>query len=420
MTIKYFDIHSHLNLPPLSENKEAIVAKMKELGVATITVGTGLETSHEAVRIAEENPELCWATVGIHPCDIPSPALPKGKGAAPGYLTGSGFSIKELMMKAKEMRSDPTLAEARMWSVLKGDNMGVHFRQQHIIDRFIVDFVCLTKKLIIEIDGGVHINQQERDRERSEILELLGFKVLRFSNDQVLSQLESVIAEIKNYLLVTKEDSLPFGKGRGWDDLCKLATHPKVVAIGETGLDYFHEDTPESRKIQEDIFKKHISLAEKVKKPLMLHVRASKGSDNAYYDALEILKNSSASQEASSEALSFREGGRRQPPGVSANFHFFSGSSACMEAIIAAGYTVSVDGPITFSRDYDEMIKAVPLESLMIETDAPFAAPVPYRGKPCEPWMVIEVAKKIAELKELNEDVVRQQLLTNSRNFFGI
>jgi TatD DNase family protein len=68
------------------------------------------------------------------------------------------------------------------------------------------------------------------------------------------------------------------------------AQHPKVVAIGETGLDYFHEDTPESRKTQEDVFRKHIALAQKVNKPLMLHVRASKGSDDAYYDALEILK----------------------------------------------------------------------------------------------------------------------------------
>ena len=88
--------------------------------------------------------------------------------------------------------------------------------------------------------------------------------------------------------------------------------------------------------------------------------------------------------------------------------------------IVAAGYTISVDGPITFSNDYDDMIRAVPLEKIMVETDAPFAAPKPYRGKPCEPWMVIQVAQKIAELKGLDDEIVRKQLLENSVKFFGI
>lgn len=261
MKLDYIDIHSHLNLSPLLENKDAILAKMKELNVGTITVGTGLETSKMAVFIAENSPENCWATVGFHPCDG-------------------------------------------------------HF---------------------------------------------------------------------------------PTGNA-DWETLEDLANNPKVVAIGETGLDYFHEDTPESRATQTEIFIKHIELAAKINKPLMLHVRSSKGSDDAYYDALEILKNYS----------------------TKANFHFFSGSKKCMEDIVAAGFTVSVDGPITFVGEYDEMIKAVPLDKIMIETDAPYATPKPYRGKPCEPWMVIEIAKKIAELKGLELETVRLQLLENTRVFTGI
>ena len=261
MNLDYIDIHSHLNLSPLLENKEVILAKMREEHVGTITVGTGLETSQEAVTIAEGNPDICWATVGFHPCD--------------GHVP----------------------------------------------------------------------------------------------NGQV-----------------------------DWDALEALARNPKTVAIGETGLDYFHEDTPESRQTQTEIFKKHIELATKVQKPLMLHVRSSKGSDDAYYDALEILK----------EYLG------------KANFHFFSGSKKCMEDIITAGFTISVDGPITFVAEYDEMIKAVPLDKVMIETDAPFAAPKPYRGKTCEPWMVVEIARKIAELKELELETVRLQLLKNTQDFFEI
>ncbi len=280
MKLNYIDIHSHLNLSPLLENKEAVLLKMREQGIGTITVGTGLETSRQAVKIAEENPDICWAIVGIHPC----------------HTCGDGSE---------------------------------------------------------EYDEGV---------------------------------------------------------------LFELAQHPKVVAIGETGLDYFHEDTPESRTIQEQVFRKHIELANKVEKPLMLHVRASKGSDDAYYDALAILARFSERNSPPAQILA----GFAPKNGPRANFHFFSGSKKCMEDIIAAGFTVSVDGPITFSKDYDDMIKAVPLDKIMIETDAPFAAPAPYRGKTCEPWMVIEIARKIAELKGLDFEGVRAQVLDNTAQFFDL
>ena len=263
MNLQYIDIHSHLNLEPLSENQEVILQRMRDGGIGTITVGTGMETSKMAIEIAEKNSGLCWATIGFHPCDG-------------------------------------------------------------------------------------HVPDRESD----------------------------------------------------WDEMEQLAKHEKVVAIGETGLDYFRDQSSETKTKQVEIFKKHIALAVKVNKPLMLHVRASKGTDDAYYDALEILK---------SEQYAGR-----------ANFHFFSGSKQCMLDIVAAGCTVSVDGPITFVNEYDEMILACPVESIMVETDAPFAAPVPYRGKPCEPWMVVEIAKKIAELKGLDLETVRVQLLENAKKFFGI
>jgi TatD DNase family protein len=150
MKFDYIDIHSHLNLSPLSENKEVVLAKMRELKIGTITVGTGLETSKQAVVIAEENPDICWAVVGIHPTDT---------------------------------------------------------------------------------DEDFYEHQFEM-----------------------------------------------------------LARHVKVVAIGETGLDYFRDQLAETKEKQVILFKKHIELAQKVGKPLMLHVRASKGSDDAYYDALRDLK----------------------------------------------------------------------------------------------------------------------------------
>ncbi len=320
MNLDYIDIHSHLNLSPLSENQEVILTKMREMNVGTITVGTDMKTSKMAIEIAERNSDVCWATVGFHPCDLDvfSPSV-------------------------------------------KG-----------------------------EVGGGTDSNNP------TSVLPLSG-----------------------------EEEQL-------WNELEQLARHEKVVAIGETGLDYFRDQSPETKQKQTKIFKKHIELAIRVNKPLMLHVRASKGTDDAYYDALEILKQySSVLRTAPLREEQFPDVDIKAPlleelreavrsTAIHANFHFFSGSTQCMFDIIAAGFTVSVDGPITFSHDYDDMIRACPVESLMIETDAPFAAPVPYRGKPCEPWMVVEVARKIAELKGMDLEIVRAQMIENTKTFFSL
>ena len=302
MKLTHIDIHSHLNLSPLYDRREEILERMREDGIGTITVGTGLQTSQRAVEIAEQNPGLCWATVGVHPCDIPTQTLPKGEGFAPGYLTGNDNKIESLLKKAKEMRKSPTQTEEIIWEILRDEKLGFQFRRQHIIDHFIIDFVCLKKGLIIEIDGDIHDLQKERDIERDNRLKELGFSILRFSNDNILSDIDMVISKIKETIKFSSQVSpLLWGGVRGedlnlggafddeWSQICRLATHPSVVAIGETGLDYFHDDTPEMCDVQTEVFKKHIELAVSVNKPLMLHVRSSRGSDDVYYDALEIL-----------------------------------------------------------------------------------------------------------------------------------
>ncbi len=181
----------------------------------------------------------------------------------------------------------------------------------------------------------------------------------------------------------------------------ELAKHQKVVAIGECGLDYFRITNDEERikNEQKDIFKQHIELAIEVGKPLMIHARPSKDSMDAYVDAIEILSSYS---------------------NIRANFHFFVGNIEIANKIAMNGWSMSFDGPITFTHDYENQIKSVPLENIMAETDAPFAAPVPYRGKTCEPWMVKEVYKKIAEVRGANEDIVQKQLLINAKNFFQL
>ena len=100
--------------------------------------------------------------------------------------------------------------------------------------------------------------------------------------------------------------------------------------------------------------------------------------------------------------------------------HFFAGSLDFAKKIIELGFTISFTGVITFARQYDEIIKNIPLEKMHAETDAPFVAPIPYRGKRNEPIYVIEVVKKIAEIRGEDFETVRKQLLKNSKDFFNL
>ncbi|MBP9802900.1 MAG: TatD family hydrolase [Candidatus Pacebacteria bacterium] len=192
-----------------------------------------------------------------------------------------------------------------------------------------------------------------------------------------------------------------------------LAKNEKVVCIGETGLDYFRNEGEENKIRQKEIFKRHIELAIEVNKPLMIHARPSKGSmpvrpnevghsgGDAYIDALDIL-----------------EIYKKDNPMLHANFHFFVGDLEIAKRILKNNWTVSFDGPITFARDYDEVIKFLPIENIMCETDAPFAAPVPHRGKTCEPYMVIEIYKKIAEIKGLDLETTTSKIRENVKRVF--
>ncbi|MEK7646225.1 MAG: TatD family hydrolase [Patescibacteria group bacterium] len=177
-----------------------------------------------------------------------------------------------------------------------------------------------------------------------------------------------------------------------------FALHPKVVAIGECGLDYFHS-TPEEIPRQREIFIQHIMLANKVNKPLMLHIRNGKKGGNAYQEAISILKEHSR---------------------VRANFHFFAGTVEDAQAIVAMGNTVSFTGVLTFTQDYDEVVRSVPLTHIMSETDCPFVSPTPYRGTQNEPAHVREVVRAIARIRSEDEGAVAKQIIENAREFFGI
>jgi TatD DNase family protein len=176
-----------------------------------------------------------------------------------------------------------------------------------------------------------------------------------------------------------------------------LAADPKVVAIGECGLDYFRLDTDTAAR-QKAAFEAEIALANGLGKPLMLHIR--NGSEgNAYADALEMLRTLAT---------------------VRGDVHFFAGDWDTARSFLELGFTLSFTGVITFARNYDEVVRNAPLDMIMAETDCPYVAPAPFRGKRNEPLHVREVYKKIAEIRGEDEEMVRRQVVATASNLFGL
>ncbi|WP_304036229.1 leucine--tRNA ligase [Mesonia mobilis] len=140
--------------------------------------------------------------------EFPILSFPKGEEKAKhGYMTG-GNNSHLLIEKAKENRNNPTEAEAALWSQLRNKQLdGYKFRQQHLIGDFIVDFVCLSKKLVIEVDGGIHKETKEYDEERTKILADRGFEVLRFKNEEVLGDIDVILEQVSNNLAQLKDYS---------------------------------------------------------------------------------------------------------------------------------------------------------------------------------------------------------------------
>lgn len=179
----------------------------------------------------------------------------------------------------------------------------------------------------------------------------------------------------------------------------KMLEESKVVAIGEVGLDYYRTPEPENQKKQKEIFEQFIDLAQKTKKPMVLHFRDSpKGSSGRVHkDALEIL-----------------------PKNIIGVSHSFTGNLDEAKEYINRGMCLGFNGIITFARQYDEVVKYVPLESVLLETDAPYLTPEPWRGQRNEPLYVKEVAKKVAELKNVSIDEVIAKTTQNVINLFKI
>jgi TatD DNase family protein len=182
----------------------------------------------------------------------------------------------------------------------------------------------------------------------------------------------------------------------------RLARHPKVIAWGEIGLDYFYDHSP--RDVQKTVFTRQMELAAAAKLPIVIHCRPSEGSDDAWNDCLGLMRENWAAK------------------GLGGILHCFTGNWPQAKRALEMGFMISFAGNVTFpkAQQIRDAALEVPLERMLIETDSPYLAPVPHRGKRNEPAFVKETARKVGELRGLSAEEVGRQTTRNFYNFFKL
>lgn len=269
----FLDAHTHVQFPVYDEDRDMVLARAREAGVRMVNVGTTRKTSEAAVALARAYPDLCYATIGIHP----------------SHASSSGY-----------------------------------------------------------------VDPNERASGGEETF-----------------------------------DASAYGK---------IAAEQSVVAIGECGLDYFRVNDAVTKQKQQNLFLAHMKFAHEERKPLMIHCRA------AFPDLIQLLVTHY----------------RLLLPGNPGIIHFFTGTEEEARDLMGLGFSFTFGGVITFTRDYDDVIRIIPVDRILSETDAPYVTPAPYRGKRNEPSYVTEVVKKLAELKGLSVNDMAARIRENAKRIFGI
>ncbi len=259
-------------------------------------------------------------------------------------------------------------------------------------------------------DAHCHIQFDMFDEDRTAVIEAMRGEEIggivvgvdRDSSEQAINLVQAhkhLFAGVGLHPNYTQGEEFHFGEYK------KLSENSKVVTIGECGLDYFRpEDVAGTKKLQQEVFQKHIQLAVETGKPLMIHARPSKGTMDAYTDLIELL------------TAAKREHGDL----LTGNVHFFVGSVIESRELFHINFTTSYTAVLTFTHDYDEVVRFAPLTHLLTETDSPYVAPAPNRGKRNDPRSIPAIICAIAAIRGEDEDVVRLQILENAKNLFKI
>jgi TatD DNase family protein len=185
-------------------------------------------------------------------------------------------------------------------------------------------------------------------------------------------------------------------------ELEKLARRPKVIAWGEIGLDYFYDHSP--RQTQQQVFLRQLELAKAADLPIVIHCRPSQDREDAWEDCLRLLQEHWAAS------------------GLGGILHCFTGTWAQARQALDMGFMISFAGNVTFpkAQQIRDAAKEVPLDRMLIETDSPFLAPAPHRGKRNEPAFVVETARQLGELRGLSTEAIGEQTARNFYRFFSL
>jgi TatD DNase family protein len=188
----------------------------------------------------------------------------------------------------------------------------------------------------------------------------------------------------------------------GFDEMARLAKHPKIIAWGEIGLDYFYDHSP--RDVQKRVFLQQLELARAAKLPIVIHCRPSDNSENAWDDCLSIIKDQWSGS------------------GLGGILHCFTGTVDHASRALDMGFMISFAGNVTFpkSQHIRNAAVAVPLDRMLIETDCPYLAPIPHRGKRNEPAYVVETARQIGALRGLSGQDIGFKTTENFNRFFSL
>lgn len=250
-------------------------------------------------------------------------------------------------------------------------------------------------------DSHTHLDSKEFDEDRAAVIEraqMAGVtRMLTIGTGAGLEGAGRAIALAEQYPFIWASAGVhPHDAAHDVDmDLFeKLATHPKVVAIGETGLDFYRDWAPVDKQYER--FESQIELAKRVKKPLIIHSR------QAGAECLKILQE-------------------RDAASVGGVFHCFAEDAKFAERLWEIGFYVSFPGLLTFKKAHEvrNICADIPLERILIETDAPYLAPEPHRGKRCEPAFVAQTAKRLAEIKGLSLEEVAAITTENTLKLFS-
>ncbi len=236
------------------------------------------------------------------------------------------------------------------------------------------------------IDAHSHPHFRDFDSDREELFDCMqkeGIGTIAVGTDFGTSKKVAELAKEKDFIWASVGIH-PTDQENFESKKYKKLLHEKVVAVGECGLDYYRMDESDKKR-QIALFEKQIQFAVESKLPLMLHIRSSQNTSNAHDDAFEVLKSY-----------------KKEFPALHLHMHFFTAPKEVAKKFLDLDATFGIPGVVSFAKEVQEIVLYLPAEKILIESDSPYAAPVPHRGKRNEPCFIPYTANFIAELKKLD------------------